>query len=109
MKSVLSLPESLDSATVGALVSELQLPEPIANILVRRGYGEPEAAKAFLRPQLQNLNDPWAMADMEKAVARISAAIDSEERILVHGDYDVDGVCGSTLLVRALRELVLCF
>jgi len=105
VKSVLSLPESLDSATVGALVSELQLPEPIANILVRRGYGEPEAAKAFLRPQLQNLNDPWAMADMEKAVARISAAIDSEERILVHGDYDVDGVCGSTLLVRALREL----
>lgn len=105
MKSVLSLPESLDSATVGALVSELQLPEPIANILVRRGYGEPEAAKAFLRPQLQNLNDPWAMADMEKAVARISTAIDSEERILVHGDYDVDGVCGSTLLVRALREL----
>jgi len=105
VKSVLSLPESLDSATVGALVSELQLPEPIANILVRRGYGEPEAAKAFLRPQLQNLNDPWAMADMEKAVARISTAIDSEERILVHGDYDVDGVCGSTLLVRALREL----
>lgn len=105
MKSVLSLPKPLDSATVGALVSELQLPEPIANILVRRGYGEPEAAKAFLRPQLQNLNDPWAMADMEKAVARISTAIDSEERILVHGDYDVDGVCGSTLLVRALREL----
>ena len=105
MKSVLSLPEPVDPAAVGALVRELQLPEPIAGILVRRGCSAPESAKAFLRPQLQNLHDPWAMADMVKAVARISAAIDSQERLLVHGDYDVDGVCGSTLLVRALREL----
>ena len=105
MRPVLSLPEPVDPAAVAALVTELQLPEPIAAILVRRGYDEPLAARAFLRPELQNLHDPWLMAGMAEAVNRISAAVDSKETILVHGDYDVDGVCGSTVLVRALREL----
>ncbi|MEE9133651.1 MAG: single-stranded-DNA-specific exonuclease RecJ [Gemmatimonadota bacterium] len=105
MKPVLSLPEPVDPAAVAALVTELQLPEPIATILVRRGYDEPLAARAFLRPELKNLHDPWLMAGMDEAVNRISAAVDSKETILVHGDYDVDGVCGSAVLVRALREL----
>ncbi len=105
MRPVLTLPEPVDPAAVAALVTELQLPEPIAAILVRRGYDEPLAARAFLRPELQNLHDPWLMAGMDEAVNRISAAVDSKETILVHGDYDVDGVCGSTVLVRALREL----
>jgi single-stranded-DNA-specific exonuclease len=105
VRPVLSLPEPVDPAAVAALVTELQLPEPIAAILVRRGYDEPLAARAFLRPELQNLHDPWLMAGMAEAVNRISAAVDSKETILVHGDYDVDGVCGSTVLVRALREL----
>jgi len=105
VRPVLTLPEPVDPAAVAALVTELQLPEPIAAILVRRGYDEPLAARAFLRPELQNLHDPWLMAGMDEAVNRISAAVDSKETILVHGDYDVDGVCGSTVLVRALREL----
>jgi single-stranded-DNA-specific exonuclease len=105
VRPVLSLPEPVDPAAVAALVTELQLPEPIATILVRRGYDEPLAARAFLRPELQNLHDPWLMAGMDEAVNRISAAVDSKETILVHGDYDVDGVCGSAVLVRALREL----
>ena len=104
MKPVLRLPEPVDSASVRALATELSLPDPIAAILVRRGF-DVAGAKAFLRPQLRNLYDPWAMADMEKAVSRVSVAIDAGEPILVHGDYDVDGVCGSTLLTRALREL----
>jgi len=104
VKPVLRLPEPVDSASIGALVNELSLPEPIASILARRGF-DVAGAKAFLRPQLGNLHDPWSMADMEKAVSRVSAAIDSGEPILVHGDYDVDGVCGTTLLTRALREL----
>ncbi len=104
MKPLILLPGPVDSASVSALVTELSLPDAIASILVRRGY-DVAGAKAFLRPQLQNLHDPWTMADMEKAVARVSAAIDSGDPILVHGDYDVDGVCGSSLLTRALREL----
>ncbi len=105
MRPVFGLPEPADPAALEALVSELSLPAAIAAILVRRGYGQPDPAKAFLRPQLQQLHDPWSMADMGVAVERISRAIDSRERILIHGDYDVDGVCGSSLLTRALREL----
>jgi single-stranded-DNA-specific exonuclease len=99
------LPKPADATAVDRLVARLKLPAPVAAILTRRGYDTPDLAKAFLRPQLQNLHDPWSMADMEKAVERLSRAIDAGEFLLVHGDYDVDGVCGSTLLVRALREL----
>jgi single-stranded-DNA-specific exonuclease len=105
VKSILGRPEAVEPATVAALVAQLQLPEAIAAILVRRGYGDPAAAKAFLRPRLEGLHDPWTLPDMETAVERIASAIDAGEPILVHGDYDVDGVCGTTLLTRALREL----
>jgi single-stranded-DNA-specific exonuclease len=105
VKPVLSLPAPVEPAVVEALVSELELPEAIAAILVRRGYDQPESAKAFLRPRLTELHDPLSMADMGQAVDRISSAIRSGELLLVHGDYDVDGVCGSALLARALREL----
>jgi single-stranded-DNA-specific exonuclease len=86
-------------------MDQLGVPEPVAAILIQRGYAEPEAAKAFLRPRLGALRDPWSMADMEVAVDRVAAAIDAGELILAHGDYDVDGVCGTSLLVRALRDL----
>ncbi|MGD8700786.1 MAG: single-stranded-DNA-specific exonuclease RecJ [Gemmatimonadales bacterium] len=105
MRPALALPKPADATAVDRLVARLKLPAPVAAILTRRGYDTPDLAKAFLRPQLQNLHDPWSMADMEKAVERLSRAIDAGEFLLVHGDYDVDGVCGSTLLVRALREL----
>ncbi len=105
MKPILGLPAPADAGAVKALVSQLEVPEPIAAILVNRGYADPDNAKSFLRPRLGGLLDPWSMADMAKAVERISAAIESQELILVHGDYDVDGVCGSAMLVRALREL----
>jgi single-stranded-DNA-specific exonuclease len=105
LKPVIGLPDPVDPALVSALVTDLQLPEASAAILIRRGYGRPDAAKAFLRPSLQDLHDPWLMAGMSDAVERISTAIDAKELILVHGDYDVDGICGSSLLSRALREL----
>jgi single-stranded-DNA-specific exonuclease len=105
VKPVLGSPTAADPAAIAALVAQLELPEAIAAILVRRGYAEPESAKSFLRPRLELLHDPWTMPDMEAAVERLSAAIDRGERILVHGDYDVDGVCGTSLLTRALRAL----
>ncbi len=105
VKPILGLPAPADVAAVNALVAQLEIPTPIAAILVNRGYAEPEGAKSFLRPRLNGLLDPWSMADMAKAVERLSAAIESQDLILVHGDYDVDGVCGSAMLVRALREL----
>lgn len=104
-KPVLGVPRQADDGLVTGLVSELNLPEAVAAILVRRGHGDPDAARAFLRPRLSHLLDPWRMAGMKEAVDRIAHAIDRGETVLVHGDYDVDGVCGSAMLVRALREL----
>ncbi len=105
VRSILGRPAAVEPAAVAALVEQLQLPEAIATILVRRGFADPAAAKTFLRPRLEGLHDPWALPDMEAAVDRVSSSIDDGEPILVHGDYDVDGVCGTTLLTRALREL----
>ncbi|UCC74522.1 MAG: single-stranded-DNA-specific exonuclease RecJ [Gemmatimonadota bacterium] len=105
MKPVIDLPGPAEPAAVEALVAQLKLPDAIAAILVRRGYRDPDSAKGFLRPQLAQLHDPWMLPDMGPAVDRIAAAIDSGAKLLVHGDYDVDGVCGTSLLTRALREL----
>ncbi|HET7296015.1 MAG TPA: single-stranded-DNA-specific exonuclease RecJ, partial [Gemmatimonadales bacterium] len=74
-------------------------------ILVQRGLGAPEHAKAFLRPDLERLSDPLAWADMPKAVALVAAAVRDGTPILVHGDYDVDGQCAAALLTRVLSSV----
>src|SRR6476660_548754 len=86
------------------LAKELGLSEITASVLVRRGYGDPEVARAFLAGE-QPLHDPFLLGDMGAAVERIRAAIAGGERICVHGDYDVDGICATVLAVLVLREL----
>ena len=88
----------------GFLAQELGLSEITASVLVRRGYGDPEQARAFLAGE-QPLHDPFLLGDMEAAVARIRAAVETGQRICVHGDYDVDGICATVLAVLVLREL----
>jgi single-stranded-DNA-specific exonuclease len=88
---------------VAALAAELRLPEPICRLLAQRGYAAAEPAKQYLRPRLEQLHDPFALDGMEVAVERLARAVRGGERILVHGDYDVDGITSTTLLVRALR------
>jgi len=73
-----------------------------AKLLVQRGIETYEEAKAFFRPNLDNLHDPFLMKDMDKAVARIEKAIQNKEPILVYGDYDVDGTTAVTLLSKYL-------
>jgi single-stranded-DNA-specific exonuclease len=90
---------------VGVLARELLLPEDICALLANRGYREPEAAKRFLRPRLEQLHDPFALRDMDRAVERIERAIANGETIVVHGDYDVDGMSSTTIVTRTLREL----
>jgi single-stranded-DNA-specific exonuclease len=90
---------------VARLVAELRLPEPLCRLLVARGHGEPELARAFLRPSLDALHDPAGLTDVDAAVARLVLALDRGETILVHGDYDVDGICAATLFTRVLRRL----
>jgi single-stranded-DNA-specific exonuclease len=92
-----------DAAAVRRLAAELSLPEPLAAILVQRGHGDAAAARRFLRPPLGDLVDPRSLADMDTAVDVIAGAVRERRRILVHGDYDVDGQCASALLTRALR------
>ncbi|MBI4545234.1 MAG: single-stranded-DNA-specific exonuclease RecJ [Gemmatimonadetes bacterium] len=94
-----------DAAAVADLVGALSLPEPVCRLLLLRGYGEEAAAKAFLKPRLEGLGSPFGLAGMDAAVARLGHAIERGETILVHGDYDVDGICAATLYTRALREL----
>jgi single-stranded-DNA-specific exonuclease len=92
-----------DRAQVQALASALRLPPALAALLVQRGHGTEESARRFLRPSLDELSDPHALAGMAAAVETIAATVRAGGRILVHGDYDVDGQCSSALLTRALR------
>jgi single-stranded-DNA-specific exonuclease len=87
-----------------ALARALGLSEITASVLVRRGYGDPDEARAFLAGE-QPLHDPFLLGDMSAAVERIRAAIGEGRRICVHGDYDVDGICATVLAVLVLREL----
>jgi single-stranded-DNA-specific exonuclease len=86
------------------LAQGLGLSEITASVLVRRGYGDPDVARAFLAGE-QPLADPFLLDGMDVAVERIRAAIAAGKRICVHGDYDVDGICATVLAVLVLREL----
>lgn len=90
-----------DAAT---LVRELGIGELTASVLVRRGYGTPEEARAFLEARAPG-HDPLLLGDMRAACERIRAAVAVGARICVHGDYDVDGICATALAVLTLREL----
>lgn len=87
------------------LARELRVPALTARLLVNRGLTDPEAADAFLRPDLRRLHDPFGLPDMDKAARRIADAIRDKEIIFVHGDYDVDGVTSTALYVRTLTAL----
>lgn len=94
-----------DPSRVDILETCLGLPRVLCALLVARGHDEPDAAKAFLRPRLDDLHPPETLPDLPLAVARILSAIQKEETILVHGDYDVDGMAGTALLTRWVRRL----
>lgn len=90
---------------MSALEAELKLPGALCALLVARGLADPEGAKAFLRPRLDDLHDPEALTDLPVAVDRILRALAAGETLFVHGDYDVDGMAGTALLTRWLQSL----
>jgi single-stranded-DNA-specific exonuclease len=92
-----------DRAKVEALAAALRLPPALAALLIQRGHGSEEAARSYLRPLLSDLSDPYRLAGMAEAVDVIAHSVKAGQRIMVHGDYDVDGQCSSALLTRALR------
>jgi single-stranded-DNA-specific exonuclease len=96
---------TVDAEAVARLARELNVPPLVARLLVLRGLVEPQAAAHFLDPSLAQLHDPFLMADMRTAVARLRRAIERQERILIYGDYDVDGTMAVVVLLTALRSL----
>src|SRR5260370_7444478 len=87
------------------LAETLRVREALAALLIQRGMGAPDIARAYLRPELDRLADPAAWAGMAAAVDAIVRAVGAGTPILVHGDYDVDGQCASALLTRTLRAV----
>ena len=81
------------------------MPGWLSAILRNRGVDTPEKAERFLRPSLEHLHDPFLMQGMEKAVGLIREAIARRDPIVVYGDYDVDGVCATSIMLETLREL----
>ena len=96
---------SPDPALVASLRDALSLPDSLCALLAVRGLGDPERSKAFLRPLIGGLHDPAQLADGVLACERLAEAIDRRETVLVHGDYDVDGISGTALLAGWIRRL----
>ena len=93
-----------EQSYVQQLQKELGVSSIIAALLVQRGMHTFGAAKAFFRPQWQDLHSPFLMRDMDKAVARIHAALEEDQAIMVYGDYDVDGTTSVALMSSFLNE-----
>ena len=91
-----------DPEAVVRLSAELGIDSVLATLLVQRGIKTFEQARAFFRPSLESLHDPFLMQDMDKAVERLRKAVDSKEKILVYGDYDVDGTTAVSLVYSFL-------
>jgi single-stranded-DNA-specific exonuclease len=96
--------EPEDSGIVSALQNELGISEKIARLLTLREIDTYEKAKLFFRPALNQLHDPFLMADMQAAAERLAAAIRQHEKILIYGDYDVDGTTATALMYLFLKE-----
>ncbi len=87
------------------LAAQLKISPLLAQCLVNRGLSEPSGIETFLRPRLKQLADPFLLPDMDKAVARLLMARERGDALVIFGDYDVDGVTSSTLLLQVLRAL----
>ena len=97
--------ESGDVLVIAALSKSLNISPTLAGLLVKKGITTFEEAKKFFRPDIKDLHDPFLMKDMDKAIARIDTAISSGEKILIYGDYDVDGTTAVALVYSYLRTI----
>lgn len=98
------LKEEADPEKVNTLSAEVGIDKVLATLLVRRGVETFEQARGFFRPSLDHLHDPFLMKDMDAAVSRLRRAIENSEKILVYGDYDVDGTTAVSLVYSFIRR-----
>src|SRR5579885_1823499 len=94
-----------DTSTTELLRQSLNIHPVLCKILVQRGITTFDEAKDFFRPQLDQLYNPWLMKDMDKAVDRILLATKNHEKILVFGDYDVDGTTAVACMYKFLKKI----
>lgn len=94
-----------DPGSVAVLAKEMGLSPVIARILLSRELSDPDLAEAFLSPSLSSMLDPFLMADMEQAVVRLLAVRKNNEQVCIYGDYDVDGISATALLVSGLSAM----
>ena len=99
------LPKPVPEDSLARLTTQLLLPQEFACLLLNRGLESESEIRAFLSPSLDDLHDPFLMPDMDAAVHRIESAVTAGERILLHGDYDADGMSAVALLTYALQRL----
>ena len=94
-----------DLQTVGSLSKDTGLSPLVASLLIQRGMSTSESVKDFLDPRREKLHDPFLMKDMDKAVERIMQAVERKERIMVYGDYDVDGTTSVAMVSSFFKGL----
>jgi len=97
--------KSVDKEKVNALQQALQVHQALPTLLLQRGIEDFEQARAYFRPRLEDLHSPWLFKDMDKAVTRIEKAISQQEKILIYGDYDVDGTTSVASFYLFLRSI----
>ncbi len=94
-----------DAERAASLARVLGVSPTLAALLITRGYTQEHAARVFLSPTYDQLHEPYSMLGMKEAVTRLKRAIENRERVLIYGDYDVDGTTGTAVLLRALKLL----
>lgn len=99
--------DKANSELVEHLSNEINVNPTLANVLVNRGIADFQQAKDFFRPDLDKLHDPYLMKDMNVAVQRLHQAIEKNEKILVYGDYDVDGTTSVALFMDLFNRFIL--
>lgn len=104
MEKIWSLKPQGDSNEAKHLSAALNVNMVIANLLVQRGIKTFSEAQGFFRPRLNDLHDPFLMKDMDKAVARLEHAIKNQEKVLIYGDYDVDGTTSVAMIYLFLKD-----
>ena len=97
-------PSEAETKLAGEMAAELKISPVLARVLIKRGIESVQDARKFFRPQLTDLHDPFLFQDMQKAVDRLNEALGRKERILVYGDYDVDGCTAVALVYRFLQQ-----
>lgn len=105
LEQVWEIAENVKPEAVESLSSELGIKKDMAQLLLSRGIADFDSAKSFFRPSLNDLHDPFLMKGMEKAVSRIEQALGNGEKMLIYGDYDVDGTTSVALVYSFLKDL----